>query len=66
MKAKLVIDGKQHDVEISQGDTLRSVLEKNDLNEETGLVKLNGATTHPLTLVKQGDSVEFVNIIYGG
>ncbi len=66
MKALLVINGEQREIVLTRGETLRDILKKNNLNEETGLAKINGKLTHPLSELQEGDKVEFINIIYGG
>ena len=66
MKVMLSIDGKKSEVEVGEKATLRDVLKSKNINEETGLIKLNGKLCHPLNELKQGDEVQFVNIIYGG
>ncbi len=66
MKVTLSIDGKEKQVSVTGKKTLRHLLEKEGVNEETGLIKLNGKLCHPLQELKNGDKLEFVNIIYGG
>ncbi len=66
MKITFSLDGKKKEVEIKTKATLRDVLKQEKINEETGLLKLNGKLCHPLQTLKDSDVVEFVNIIYGG
>ena len=67
MQITLSIDGKKRGINVEKDTTtLRDVLKQSGLNEETGLTKLNGELNHPLTQLKDGDVLEFINIIYGG
>ncbi len=66
LEISFAIDGKEKQVNVKTGATLREVLKQEKVNEETGLVKLNGNLCHPLQTLKDGDVLEFVNIIYGG
>ncbi|MDP3742220.1 MAG: MoaD/ThiS family protein [Candidatus Micrarchaeota archaeon] len=66
MNITFYLDGKKKQVETKTDTTLRDVLKQEKINEETGLIKLNGTLCHPLQTLKDGDTLEFVNIIYGG
>lgn len=66
MKVTFSLDGNKKELEIPSGATLRDCLKTQGVNEETGLIKLNDALCHPLQTLRDGDVLEFVNIIYGG
>lgn len=66
MKIKFSINGNEKQVNVEKGTLLQELLKSQSINEETGLVKVNGELAHPLTELKEGDKIEFVNIIYGG
>ncbi len=66
MKVIFSLDGKTKEVQTKTGATLADILKAEKINLQTGLIKLNGKLTHPTTELKDGDTLEFVNIIYGG
>ncbi len=66
MNITFSVDGQKKQMEVKNTSTLRDVLKQEKLNEETGLLKLNGNLCHPLQTLKDGDTLEFINIIYGG
>lgn len=66
MKITFSLDGKKKTLEVNSGTTLRDCLKAEGVNEETGLIKLNNEICHPLQKLSDGDTLEFVNIIYGG
>ncbi len=66
MKVTFSLDGKKTQISIKTGNTVNDVLKKHKVNQGTGLIKLNGKLAHPATKLKDGDELEFVNIIYGG
>ncbi|MFH0714002.1 MAG: MoaD/ThiS family protein [Candidatus Micrarchaeota archaeon] len=66
MQITLSINGKTKKTIAKEGETVRDVLQRFKVNEETGLLKLNSQLVHPKTKIKKGDELTFVNIIYGG
>ncbi len=66
LRVTFSIEGRRKEVAVEKGDTLADVLDREKVNRETGLLKLNGALAHPAKELSDGDVLEFVNIIYGG
>ena len=60
-------DGKPLEkMNLAQDVTLAAFVKKMGLNDQTFFSKVNGKLVHPATRLKEGDTVEFVGIIYGG
>lgn len=57
---------KKSVVEAEEKASLRSVQKKLGLNGQTFVCKVNSKIAHPETLLKDGDTVEFIGVIYGG
>ncbi len=66
MKIKLTLDGKQKNFSARQGASVRDVMREAGVNNEVVIIKLNNKITHPDARLHEGDSLEFVHVIYGG
>ncbi len=66
MKIKLTIDDKRKNFSARQGASVRDVMRETGINNEVVVIKLNNKITHPDALLHEGDSLEFVHVIYGG
>jgi sulfur carrier protein ThiS len=53
-------------LDIESGTTIRHVIGRLGLNDQTFIVKLNGKIAHEDTVLSHGDRVDFVGVIYGG
>lgn len=66
MRVHVKTDGKPFDVNFAEGQTVQDVIDAYNLNAETFFIQLNGRLVHPKTVLKEGDELRFVGIIYGG
>ncbi len=66
MKIKVVDDCCTKQLDLPSGATIEQVLKGEAVNKQTIVVMLNGKVAHPSTVLKEGDAVELVGVIYGG
>lgn len=69
MKISVVIanpSGKKRRLEVPKEADVRLAQNKLGLSSQLFVVKLNGRIAHPKAKLKQGDSLEFIGVIYGG
>ncbi len=62
----VVAGGKKKKEKAAAGTTAQSLADLHGLNGQTFFIKINRKLAHPSTVLKEGDAVEFVGIIYGG
>lgn len=62
----LTSKGKSEKFELKKGTTIRDVIAAKGLNDQTIIVKRNKTLAHPDDALTDGDSLELVDIIYGG
>ncbi|MFH1056687.1 MAG: sulfur carrier protein ThiS [Candidatus Micrarchaeota archaeon] len=62
----LTPEAKKKQVSLEDKATIKKVREKLGLSSQTFVVKLNDRIAHPETVLKDGDRVEFIGVIYGG
>jgi len=65
MEITLVRAGRAKKINF-RGGTIAEVVASNGLNGETFVTKLNGEVAHPRERLREGDILEFVDVIYGG
>lgn len=65
MKITVIVNGKKTRSEV-KCNTIDQLAKSLKINRETVIIKKNNEIAHPDELVKNGDTVEFVGIIYGG
>lgn len=65
MQLKVTLNRKKATVAFN-GKTINQLAVKMGVNHETVIIKKNGVLAHPDEVLKNGDKVEFVGIIYGG
>ena len=59
--------GQKHStMKLDKATTIGQVIGKLKLNGQTFIIKLNGKVAHGRTVLKSGDKLEFVGVIYGG
>ena len=63
---QVLVDGKKTVLKVSAGQPIRDVAKQLSLNKQAVIVKLNNKIAHPSKELKEGDVLEFVNVIYGG
>ncbi|MBI4361512.1 MoaD/ThiS family protein [Candidatus Micrarchaeota archaeon] len=66
MRVQWVTDNQAKFLDIPDGQTVQDVIDAHDVNDETFFVQVNGNLVHPKTVLKEGDELRFVGIIYGG
>lgn len=66
MKITLITNGKRKEKTLTQDKRIAALIKRMNFNGETFLIKLNGKMAHEETTLKEGDELEFVNVIYGG
>lgn len=62
MKVFVKKHGKLKSVEVKKGSVVEDVVKDDDV----GVLKVNDKISHPKKLLKQGDVIEFVKVVYGG
>ncbi len=63
---QVLIDGKKTGVQVEVGAPIREIAKQLALNKQAVIIKLNNKIAHPSKELKEGDVLEFVNVIYGG
>ena len=66
MELTLVQRGKPKKLRLQGKKSIADVIRSSGLNGETFVIKLNDRLAHPDERLKEGDVLEFVEIIYGG
>ncbi|MEK6843210.1 MAG: MoaD/ThiS family protein [Candidatus Micrarchaeota archaeon] len=66
MKIKLIEKGISKELKIDAKARVDTLISDLKLNDETFLIKLNGKIAHEQTALKDGDELEFLDVIYGG
>ena len=61
----VLVDGKPSG-EAKTGQSISAVAKALNLNKQAVIIKLNSKIAHPSKELKEGDVLEFVNVIYGG
>ncbi len=62
----LTPEAEKKQVSLEDKATIKKVREKLGLSSQTFIVKLNDRIAHLETVLKDGDRVEFIGVIYGG
>ncbi|HLC48099.1 MAG TPA: MoaD/ThiS family protein [Candidatus Norongarragalinales archaeon] len=66
MKIKFLENGHAKEISLKEPTPIRTLINNFHLNDETFLIKLNGKIAHEETELKEGDELEFLDVIYGG
>ena len=66
MRIKLIIGEKEEIIEISGNKTVENLLDIIDIASETVVVKKNDCIVIDEEPVEDGDSIEIIQVIYGG
>ena len=66
MRIKLIIGEKEEIIEISGNKTVENLLDIIDIASETVVVKKNDCIVIDEEPVEDGDSIEVIQVIYGG
>jgi len=66
MKIKVVIGEEEEIKEISEGNTIKDLLKVLKIPSETVVVKINEFIVIEEEIVKEGDTIEIIKVIYGG
>jgi len=62
----LTKDFKKRSLKLPAGTTLEQLVKMEKASKQTIVLLVNGKVAHPSTVLKQGDDVELVGVIYGG
>ncbi|NYZ78325.1 MoaD/ThiS family protein [Candidatus Micrarchaeota archaeon] len=62
----LTTNGKRKKISAKQGASVRDVMREEGVNSELVMIKLNDEIAHPSTELREGDSLEFIQIIHSG
>jgi sulfur carrier protein ThiS len=62
MKVFIKNRGRLKSVEIKKGSVVKDLIK----DDEIGVLKVNDKVSHPKKILKQGDVVELVKVVYGG
>jgi len=66
MKIKVVIGEEEEIKEFSEGNTIKDLLKILEIPSETVVVKRNEFIVIEEEIVKEGDTIEIIKVIYGG
>jgi sulfur carrier protein len=66
MRLKLIIGENEEIIEISDNKTIKNLLDDIDIASETVVVKKNNYIVIDEEPVEDGDSIEVIQVIYGG
>ncbi|HEX7468330.1 MAG TPA: MoaD/ThiS family protein [Methanobacterium sp.] len=66
MRIKLIIGENEEIIEISDNKTIKNLLDDIDIASETVVVKKNNYIVIDEEPVEDGDSIEVIQVIYGG
>jgi sulfur carrier protein len=66
MRVKLIIGENEEIIEISDNKTIKNLLDDIDIASETVVVKKNNYIVIDEEPVEDGDSIEVIQVIYGG
>ena len=66
MRVKLIIGENEEIIEISGNKTIKNLLDDIDIASETVVVKKNNYIVIDEEPVEDGDSIEVIQVIYGG
>ena len=66
MRVKLIIGENEEIIEISGNKTIKNLLDDIDIAPETVVVKKNNYIVIDEEPVEDGDSIEVIQVIYGG
>ncbi|MFY9638494.1 MAG: MoaD/ThiS family protein [Methanobacterium sp.] len=66
MRVKLIIGENEDIIEISGNKTIKNLLDDIDIASETVVVKKNNYIVIDEEPVEDGDSIEVIQVIYGG
>lgn len=66
MNIKLINKKDVKDIEVNENTKIEDILKQEEIPIETVVVKLNNQTVTEDEIVKDGDEVEVIKVIYGG
>lgn len=66
MKIKVIINEEKKIKEISEGNTIKDLLKILEIPSETVVVKRNEFIVIEEEIIKEGDTIEIIKVIYGG
>lgn len=66
MKIKVIISEEKEIKEISEGNTIKDLLKILEIPSETVVVKRNEFIVIDEEIIKEGDTIEIIKVIYGG
>ncbi|OPY27934.1 MAG: sulfur carrier protein ThiS [Methanobacterium sp. PtaU1.Bin242] len=66
MKIKVIINEEKEIKEISEGNTIKDLLKILEIPSETVVVKRNEFIVIEEEIIKEGDTIEIIKVIYGG
>ena len=66
MKVKVITDSSQKQENYSDKTTVEQVIKQKKLSRQAIVPLLNGKVVHPQTVLKNGDELKLVGVIYGG
>ena len=69
MKINLITrtpEEKTEEFNVMEGSSIRSVQKQLGLSSQVFVFKLNNRLAHPENVLKEGDELEFIGVIYGG
>lgn len=66
MRVRVKTDDQEFDADLNDGQSVQDLINSKKFNAETFFIQVNGKLSHPKTMLREGDSVRLVGIIYGG
>ena len=66
MKVKVITDSTQKQENYETNTSVEQVIKQKKLSRQAIVPLLNGKVVHPQTVLKNGDELKLVGVIYGG
>lgn len=66
MKVKVITDSSQKQEAYESNTSVEQVIKLKKLSRQAIVPLLNGKVVHPSTVLKNGDELKLVGVIYGG
>ncbi|BBL61135.1 MAG: MoaD/ThiS family protein [Methanobrevibacter arboriphilus] len=66
MSFTLIFENKKEDKELTEEICVQDVLNDLDVSIESTVVKKNGEIVEEEAIIKEGDEVQIIQIVYGG
>ncbi|MBZ9570871.1 MoaD/ThiS family protein [Methanobrevibacter sp. TMH8] len=66
MSFTLIFENKKEEKDLKEDRKIKDILSELDVYPETTIVKRNGELADDESLIKEGDEIHIIQIVYGG